>query len=952
VANRTVKVALQAQVSGFVAGMKTANKAAGDFSKNLLDAADKNSQHLNQLSGSLGLMGAGLVGFAALAVKSFADFDKAMSHVQAATHASAGDMKLLRDAALEAGQRTAYSATEAAGAIEELSKAGVSTADVLGGGLDGALDLAAAGSIDVKDAAEVAATAMTQFGLSGDKIPHVADLLAAAAGKAQGEVSDMAAALKQGGLVAAQMGWSIEETTATLASFAAAGLLGSDAGTSLKTMLLQLVNPSAEAAETMRNLGISAYDVQGNFVGAGNLAGQLSEHMKDLDPATRNAALATIFGSDAIRAASIMYKNGADGVAEWTDKVWDQGYATETAAIKMDNLAGDLEKLSGSFDNALIGLGEGADGPLRSLTQKLTEAVDGFNNLDPAVKSATLAIIGGGGLAILGVAGVLKLVTALGEAKVAAQALGVTAGKTATVLKFVGVVGAIGGIVVAADWLSDRLGNVNVNAEQLTKNLETWAGKGAASGEVARLLGDDFVWLEEGITRLADPSKFESITNALDHWTTPGWSWGIEDTEKRFKQLDEALSTLVANGKADEAAAAMTRFGDIAESKGVSVDKLAKLFPQYNKALADSKKPADDAAAGTRGVGEAADAAKPPVDEISEALKNMETRAKGLDEAMKVLNSTLDNLDAEAAYEGAIDDLEARLKEYREEVKKGDEATKHMSGVFDLTTKAGRDNAAAMRELWRNSSDYAVQTLETTGNQKAANAILAKGREELVRNAAAFMGSKKAGDAAWVAADRYVTEVLGVPKDINSQWKTPGLSPALANARGLNREADRADGRKVTVTFTTRRNNYVETRERTLPWFGQPAKGGLVGRYQPLIPMAGGGHVQGPGSWTSDTAGLFALSNNEFVMRAAAVSRFGVDFFDRLNQGSLDLGAIKRGGKRPVQTAGVFASAGSHTAREGDVTVNVNARSVDLNERTLQSVTHAARLRARVGRPR
>ena len=97
--------------------------------------------------------------------------------------------------------------------------AGVSTADILGGGLDGALSLAAAGALDVGEAAELAATALTQFGLSGEDLPHIADLLAAGAGKAQGSVQDMGAALKQAGLVANQTGLTIEETTGALTAF-------------------------------------------------------------------------------------------------------------------------------------------------------------------------------------------------------------------------------------------------------------------------------------------------------------------------------------------------------------------------------------------------------------------------------------------------------------------------------------------------------------------------------------------------------------------------------------------------------------------------------------------------------------------------------------------------------------------------------------------------------------
>src|SRR5207342_2492910 len=197
----------------------------------------------------------------------------------------------------------------------------------------GALNLAATGNLDVADSAEVAATAMAQFNLSGRDVPHIADLIAAGAGKAQGEVSDMAAALKQSGLVASQFGLSIEETTGTLAAFANAGLIGSDSGTSFKTMLLSLASPSAKAAGLMKELGIAAYDAQGNFVGITQLAEQLKQKLGPLSQAQRDAALATIFGTDAIRAANVLYKEGGQGITDWTSKVNDSGFAAEAAAI-------------------------------------------------------------------------------------------------------------------------------------------------------------------------------------------------------------------------------------------------------------------------------------------------------------------------------------------------------------------------------------------------------------------------------------------------------------------------------------------------------------------------------------------------------------------------------------------------------------------------------------------
>ena len=394
---RAVVLRLRAEISDFKKKMAEAAKATEDATKSLDGYVKRNSASIDDVSNKLGLVGAAMVGVAAIAVKKFADFDQAMSNVKATGDDARDSIDALRQAAIDAGAKTVFSATESAEAIENLAKAGVSAADILGGGLAGSLDLAAAGSIDVATAADIAATAMTQFKLKGTDVTHISDLLAAGAGKAQGGVEDLGMALKQSGLVASQTGLSIEETTGGLAAFASAGLLGSDAGTSFKSMLQRLTPQSKEAQKAMDELGISAYDGQGQFIGLAKFAGNLQSALKDLTPEQRNSTLATIFGSDAVRAASVLYEDGAAGIQKWIDAVDDQGYAAEVAATRLDNLRGDWEQFSGSLDTAFINLGEGADGPLRGLVQHATDIVNAFSELPDSAQNATLAIVGGGG---------------------------------------------------------------------------------------------------------------------------------------------------------------------------------------------------------------------------------------------------------------------------------------------------------------------------------------------------------------------------------------------------------------------------------------------------------------------------------------------------------------------------------------------------------------------------
>jgi hypothetical protein len=141
------------------AGKKSGNKLS-QIGVNLgkgLDKVDKHSSSINHLGNGFLTLGVAAAAGVGVAVKKFADFDQAMSNVKATGADAAANMDLLRAAALKAGASTSFSATEAAQGIEALAKAGVSAQDTLGGGLSGALDLAAAGETDVAFAAEAAA---------------------------------------------------------------------------------------------------------------------------------------------------------------------------------------------------------------------------------------------------------------------------------------------------------------------------------------------------------------------------------------------------------------------------------------------------------------------------------------------------------------------------------------------------------------------------------------------------------------------------------------------------------------------------------------------------------------------------------------------------------------------------------------------------------------------------
>ena len=370
---------------------KTANALRGNGAG--MDAAmQRSAKASTDLAKAAQLSGIGLGVALAAAAKTGADFERQVSLINANLRPTSEGLQQLRQDALDMSRGTAFSATQAAQAITELGKAGVSTAAIHGGALKGALDLAAAGELSVAEAAETAASAMTQFGLDGASVPHIADLLAAGAGKAQGSVHDLGMALNQVGLVAHGTGLSIEETTAGLAAMASAGMIGSDAGTSFKSMLQRLVPTTTEAAAEMEQLGIHAYDAQGNFVGLEALAGNLQSAMSGLTNEQRAAAMQIIFGSDAVRAANVLYAQGASGIAHWAKETNDAAYAAETARLAQDNLIGDLNKLKQALSSAAISGSGGINDTLRLLAQTATTVVGALDDIPGPVIQVAAAL--------------------------------------------------------------------------------------------------------------------------------------------------------------------------------------------------------------------------------------------------------------------------------------------------------------------------------------------------------------------------------------------------------------------------------------------------------------------------------------------------------------------------------------------------------------------------------
>lgn len=680
---RTVKLEIQANVQGAVANLKTLAKATQDTAKQVDSWAAKHEESLNTVGQGMTAFGVVAAAGAGMAVKKFADFDKQMSSVQAATHETEQNMGLLRQAAIDAGADTAFSAVEAAQGIEELAKAGVSVTDVLSGGLNGALSLAAAGELEVGKAAEIASSAMTQFKLSGDQIPHLADLLAAGAGKAQGGVEDLGMALNQSGLVAASTGLTIEETVGGLTAFASAGLLGSDAGTSFKTMLQRLTPQSKEAQKQFDALGISAYDANGEFVGLADFAGQLQTKMAGLTPEARNAAMGIMFGSDAVRASTVLFEQGAEGVQKWIDQVNDAGYAADTAAIMQNNLAGDLEKLGGAFDTVFIQSGGAANDALRGLVQTAESVVDAIGRIPAPILGAGAVIGGLAGTAALVGGGLITVLPKIRDTRDALNDLFPAGSKAEAGLSKAksGMASLAKGATVAAGILAvgvgigkiaemSYTGNIIEGTGHLAKALKEVEanGPGAADALDAAFKGVDGQGIVKEISGMDDAIHqlfSDNPGDKFDNWgqDVVNAMTGIKGTkqiaEEAFGGIDAELANLVNSGNADGAATAMNAIQEKLKAAGVEAEESAYLFPQYSDALNRVDAESQNAAAGSDvlagalgGVGAEAEEVAASLDDILASLFELGRETRTTIEAEDALTTSLSALNKSVGENG------------------------------------------------------------------------------------------------------------------------------------------------------------------------------------------------------------------------------------------------------------------------------------------------------------
>jgi TP901 family phage tail tape measure protein len=315
-----------------------------------------------------------------------------MSTVQAVTSATGEEMEKLSALARDMGKNTRYSASEAAGAQENLARAGFTTGEIMDA-LGSTLNLATSGALSLDEASGIAARTIRGFGLEASEAGRVADVLAYTAAATNTTVGGLGETFKYVAPTAAGLGIEMEEVAAAAGLMGDAGIDAGQAGNMLRRGLLNLASPTAQQADLLNALGLEMFDAEGNMKPLVEVVGELEKGLDGMTAQQQTAALSTLFGAQAVSGWTAIVNEGSDSLADLTGRIRESdGYAQQFAETAEDNLAGSFRSMRSSLEEAMLSIYEFGQGPIRDLVERLTGLIDKFSEMDPAMQQVIIIV--------------------------------------------------------------------------------------------------------------------------------------------------------------------------------------------------------------------------------------------------------------------------------------------------------------------------------------------------------------------------------------------------------------------------------------------------------------------------------------------------------------------------------------------------------------------------------
>ena len=510
----------------------------------------------------------GVVGLGTAAVKTAADFDSAMSKVAAVSGATGSDLEALRDKAREMGEKTKFSASEAAEAMNYMAMAGWKTEDMLSG-IEGVMNLAAASGEDLATTSDIVTDALTAFGLTAKDSGHFADILAAASSNANTNVSMMGETFKYCAPIAGALGFSAEDTAEAIGLMANAGIKGSQAGTALRTIMNNLSGDVKICGSSIGEVTIATTNADGSMRDLSDILADCRTAFSGLSESEKAAAAESLVGKNAMSGFLALMNAGEADIEKLSSAIDNcDGSAASMAETMNDNLAGQLQILKSQLEELAISFGELLMPAIRTIVGWIQKFVDWLNSMDEGTRKVivTIALVAAAigpvliivGKVISAVGTIMTLVPKLAGVINAAKGVFAAFNAVCAANPYVLIIAAIVALVAAFIYLWNNCEEFRQFWIDLWEGIKeiaiavwealkaffkaAWEAIKTTATTVWNAIKDFFSGLWEGIKNI-----FTTVVNAISTFLTTAWNT-IKNTVTTVWNAIKTFFTTIWNG--------------------------------------------------------------------------------------------------------------------------------------------------------------------------------------------------------------------------------------------------------------------------------------------------------------------------------------------------------------------------------------------------------------------
>lgn len=526
---KNLKVKITADIKNFNSAMISLDKEVDKASKSV-KGITKAGEGLKSVGGAMTkAITLPVAAAGAASVKLYADFDNSMRGVAATMNISAQEISngsesfdKLKEAAMDAGSSTQFSATQSADALNYLALAGYDVDSAISM-LPNVLNLAAAGNMDLALASDMVTDTASAMGLSIEETTSLVDVMARTSQITNTSVAQLGEGLLTVGGTAKNLSGGVTEASAALGILADNGIKGAEGGTVLRNVILSLTAPTDKAAKAMKQYGIEVFDAQGKMRPINDILGDMDKQIGNMTQAEKINFLNTVFNKTDLKGVEALL-GGANGKLVEVDNTLKNadGTAKQMAETLNSGLGGSLEQMKSALEGAGIAAGEALAPAIKSVAEFINDLATNFSNLSP--NAQRFIVVAAGIVAVLPIIITLAggLMTALGGLAAASVALNIgmlpLTGIILGIMAVIAAVIAIGALLIANwDSIKAKAGELGQQISDVWNNIKQWTS-------------DTWNGIKEYISQAweAVKTKTTEIWDSCVEVVTAAWDWIVQ----------------------------------------------------------------------------------------------------------------------------------------------------------------------------------------------------------------------------------------------------------------------------------------------------------------------------------------------------------------------------------------------------------------------------------------